>query len=168
MALGLFGDSAAIFGNVDWKYIPVIVVMLVLALKPKLLEIPVNRILRLLNRQVVAIDISISGGVTLSLYYLAAWFIFGFAFWLFVNAIIRVDTGEYLAFTAIHAASIVLGFLAVFAPGGIGVREGIIILLLTYVAGYQAPLPAIIAIGFRLVTSISELISFGVTWLIDR
>jgi uncharacterized membrane protein YbhN (UPF0104 family) len=58
---------------------------------------------------------------------------------------------------ATFGAAYLIGFLALFAPGGLGVREGIITLLLaSYLPG---GLPAAVAVAARLWTTAIELVS---------
>jgi len=51
-----------------------------------------------------------------------------------------------------------VGFLAVFAPGGIGVREGILLLLLAPAIG--APNAAIVVVAFRIIQVLVEVLLF--------
>lgn len=52
-----------------------------------------------------------------------SWFCYGWAFMLFSNAVVPGVTGTLAQFTGVWTASYTLGYLAFFAPGGIGVRE---------------------------------------------
>jgi glycosyltransferase 2 family protein len=63
------------------------------------------------------------------------WVGYGFAFWLFGRALFG-DAGPHLWLAAtVYLASYLLGLLAVFAPAGIGVREGALVLQLTAAIG---------------------------------
>ncbi len=52
-----------------------------------------------------------------------AWVAYGIAFYLFARGLLGDPTGGLLAYIAIYTFSYLLGFLALFAPGGIVVRE---------------------------------------------
>ncbi len=164
-AVGLFRDSTGFLSTVKWTFIPVIIGIIIVAIKPKYMEAPMNWMLRLLKREKVDIYIGFRVGVKILAYYLVCWSIFGLAFWFFVGSLTPIYFDRYLILTAVFSAAIIIGFLSLFAPGGIGVREGILILLLTYTNDFESPLPSIIALGFRLVMTISEIISFGLTWV---
>jgi uncharacterized membrane protein YbhN (UPF0104 family) len=164
-AVGIFKGPTDFLSSLKWTFIPVIIGIIFIAFKPKLIGIPMNWILRLLKRKRVDIDIKFGVGIKILLYYLVCWSVFGLAFWFFVSSLTPISFDRYLILTAAFSAAIIIGFLSLFTPGGIGVREGILILLLTYTNDFQAPLPAIIALGFRLVMTISEIISFGLTWV---
>ncbi len=166
-AVGIFKGSGNFMSSLKWTSIPVIIGIVIIALKPKLIEVPMNWILRLLKRDKVDIDIGFRVGVRMMIYYSVCWFIFGLAFWLFVNALSPTSFDSYMSLTAIYSAAMIIGFLSLFTPGGLGVREGILILLLTYMGDFQIPLPSVIAIGFRLIITISEIISFGLTWVMS-
>jgi hypothetical protein len=51
------------------------------------------------------------------------WLAYGVGFWLFSRAITASGAGSLAAASAVYVASYLAGYLALFAPGGIGVRE---------------------------------------------
>ncbi len=65
--------------------------------------------------------------------YTANWGLFAVAFWLLVRSV-DVD-GSLVVVGSAFAASYLLGYLALFAPAGIGVREGFLVAFLEPVAG---------------------------------
>ncbi len=56
-----------------------------------------------------------------------AWIAYGVAFQVFVYAILGNATGATSSYVAVYAASYIIGFLALFAPGGAVVRESAMI-----------------------------------------
>jgi uncharacterized membrane protein YbhN (UPF0104 family) len=66
--------------------------------------------------------------------------------------------------TGAFAFSLTIGFLAVFVPGGLGVREGILVLLLSLY--FPLPVATLISIFSRLYISVVELGGFLVSWAI--
>jgi uncharacterized membrane protein YbhN (UPF0104 family) len=56
-----------------------------------------------------------------------AWVAYGIAFKLFTRGIAGSATGATLSYIAVFAASYIIGFLALFAPGGVVVRESAMI-----------------------------------------
>ncbi len=60
----------------------------------------------------------------------ASWFMYGLGFALLAKGAVPGVTGSPLLFTAVFTASYVAGYLFLFAPGGIGVREVILQTLL--------------------------------------
>ncbi len=62
--------------------------------------------------------------------YVGVWIIFGVAFWLTARALFDVPASDVLRYAGVFAAAWVAGFVVVIAPGGIGVREAVIVALL--------------------------------------
>jgi glycosyltransferase 2 family protein len=60
-----------------------------------------------------------------------AWLAYGVGFGLLSNALLNRTGGVSLAVLAVYTASYLIGYLVPVAPGGIGVRESMLILLLT-------------------------------------
>jgi hypothetical protein len=76
------------------------------------------------------------------------WLAYGVAFWLFGRALLGDAAPGLLAASAAFIGSYVAGIIAVFAPGGLGVREAALVALLSPIVG---PAPALLlAIGSRL------------------
>ena len=86
--------------------------------------------------------------------YLLNWVVYGTAFWLLVRSF--GWAGGLVPVASAFAAAYVLGYLMVFAPAGIGVREGFLIVFLTPHIG-PGPSGAI-AIISRLWTTVAELL----------
>ncbi len=87
-----------------------------------------------------------------------AWIAYGIAFQLFVYAILGRATGATSSYVAVYAASYIIGFLALFAPGGAVVRESAMIAgLLRFGLTDQADALAI-AVASRLWLTLTELL----------
>ncbi len=168
VALGVFDEVKDLTTTLKWTSIPAVALMLIFALRPNLIERPMNLVLRLFNRKSVRIKLKLSQAVEIFLLFGGCWFVFGLGFWLFTNALATADFSLYIDLTAVNSAAMVIGFLSLFAPGGIGVREGILVLLLSSFSEFPAPLPSAIALSFRLMVTLSELISISFTWIIER
>lgn len=59
-----------------------------------------------------------------------AWVLYGLAFRVFTSAILGEATGATAGYIAVYTSSYLLGYLAFFAPGGVGVREGALVALM--------------------------------------
>ena len=64
-----------------------------------------------------------------------AWICLSFAFGLFVMAVTPTSADHLVALARAFIASYLIGYLALVAPGGLGVREGAITFLLTPMVG---------------------------------
>jgi hypothetical protein len=58
---------------------------------------------------------------------LLSWLAYGVAFQLFVRGVLGSAAGATSSYIAVYAASYILGFLALFAPGGVIVRESALV-----------------------------------------
>ncbi len=87
------------------------------------------------------------------LVFLAAWWIQGLTLGLTMQAVShdRIAWSEWPCWTATAAVAMVGGFIAIFTPGGLGVREGLLMELLTgQVGAHQAVLVAVLMRGVSL------------------
>lgn len=93
--------------------------------------------------------------------YTLNWSLYAISFWLLVRAFGR--PGTLLETAPAFAAAYVVGYLAVFSPAGLGVREGILTAFLAPVAG-QGPAAALSVLA-RLWTTVVEVVPAGALWL---
>jgi uncharacterized membrane protein YbhN (UPF0104 family) len=63
--------------------------------------------------------------------YVVGWAIYGTAFWLTARALFAVPASSLPHYLGVFAIAWVVGFVVVFAPGGIGVREAVLVALLS-------------------------------------
>ena len=93
--------------------------------------------------------------------YALNWGGFALAFWLLMRGLSL--PGSPLVLGPAFAAAYVLGYLALFAPAGLGVREGALVVLLSPTVGAgPAALAAVVA---RVWTTVVEVIPAGAFWL---
>jgi glycosyltransferase 2 family protein len=86
---------------------------------------------------------------------IVAWLGYGLALWLLARGLLPTSGLGLRLAIAVFTASYLAGFLALFAPGGIGVREGLFILMLQGPLGVGAATS--LAIASRLLLTIAEL-----------
>jgi uncharacterized membrane protein YbhN (UPF0104 family) len=75
-----------------------------------------------------------------------AWLMYGVAFMWLVSGVLGESPGSPWQYIAVYAASYVIGYLVLFLPGGIGVREGVMAVLLTSLA-LATPKQSLLAAG---------------------
>jgi uncharacterized membrane protein YbhN (UPF0104 family) len=122
---------------------------------PKLLEMVINLGLSLVRKEKISLELKSSELFLYLFYYTLVWFSYGLAFMVFVKAIAPAPWSQYFNLTASFAFSYILGFLAVFVPGGLGVREGVLVLLLSHY--FPLPVATLIALFSRLWMTAVEL-----------
>lgn len=167
LAFGVIKHSGESFALFRWTSIPVLAFLLVLVVKPNLTGQLMNWVLRIFKRETVTMRINISTSLRLFLLFLFPWFLFGLSFWFLAQALTPVPFSQYLSLAVINVAGTVIGFLAFFAPGGIGVKEASTGGLLASLTAFPVSFALALAFGFRIVTSIVELIAFGLTWVVE-
>ena len=132
------------------------------SLHPRVIEVVSGPFFRLMGRPPLRIDLSFRGVL----------------YWVFLTLTRRVPTGlAFCAFAATFAgvgwadvplligtlsAAGVIGLLAVFAPGGLGVREGMLMIALPTVMGAEEAIA--VAVGWRLWMTVIELLCAGAAW----
>jgi uncharacterized membrane protein YbhN (UPF0104 family) len=130
--------------------------IVVLVFYPKLLEGIINLALRTFKKEEISLNFKPQDMLFYISLYSGSWFLFGFIFWVFIKSITPVSLDIYLSLTGAFAGSFTLGFLAVFAPGGIGVREGILVVLLSNF--FPTPVATLISLVSRVWITLAEVL----------
>lgn len=87
-----------------------------------------------------------------------AWILYGVAFQLFVAGVVGSAPGRTTSYIAAFTGSYLAGYIALFAPGGIGVREGSLIVALGRLGLAQAGAAGIISLASRLWLTVLEVL----------
>ncbi len=122
---------------------------------PKLLEMVINFGLRLVKKEGISLELKAKDLLAYLVYYALSWLLFGLAFIFFVKSVTPVGWNLYISLTGAFAFSLTIGFMAVFVPGGLGVREGILVLLLSLY--FPLPVATLLSIFSRLWISLVEI-----------
>jgi uncharacterized membrane protein YbhN (UPF0104 family) len=88
---------------------------------------------------------------------IASWLLYGLAFQLLTAAVLGTTTGTVQDYIAVYTASYLVGFLVLFAPGGVGFREMTMIPLMQSLGLATAPQALVVAVTSRLWLTIVEL-----------
>lgn len=96
---------------------------------------------------------------------LLAWLLYGAAFELFTRGMIGDAAGGYAEYLAAYTISYVLGYLAVFAPAGLGVREATMVTVLTFSGLASAPQAALVALTSRVWLTLLEVVPGIAFWV---
>ncbi|HEX5438188.1 MAG TPA: lysylphosphatidylglycerol synthase domain-containing protein [Gemmatimonadaceae bacterium] len=86
-----------------------------------------------------------------------SWCLYGVAFQLLALGLLGHAAGSPLLYIAIFAGSYLIGFLAVFAPGGLVVREGVMVTALA-TAGFSPGAAVVLAVASRLWLTVLEIL----------
>jgi len=139
-----------------WMLIPLAVILI--ALHPRILEKLTNWMLKLLKREPIRFRLSYAGLLGFFLLYVLSWVLYGVAFFMFINSLTPLALTNLTAVTGIFTVAYIVGLLAIFVPGGLGVREGLLVMLLEGIllAG-QSSVATPIALAQRLWFTAAEL-----------
>jgi len=110
--------------------------------------------------------LSLAGTLLVAITYLINWCLWSLGFYFLAMSL--MPTAEIsLAMGLAYALALTLGFLAVIVPGGIGVREGILVVVLSY-TGMDAQMAITISAASRLWFMCGEFFIFILALLLNR
>ncbi len=128
-----------------------------------------NRLLGFLGKisgkEIMNIDLTMKDTLTVTFLYLMGWLIFGVSYNFLILSIFPDWGFQVFYSTKVFVSSYLIGLFAIFVPGGLGVREGVMALLLGKTL--QPHLASFISLLARLVVTVSEvtLTLYGVCFL---
>ena len=135
-------------------------------LHPKVLQKILNGVLVRWKREPISLSISYSDILWILSVCILSWVVGGIGFYLFVDSFYPV-TSQYIFFlTGALAASSMLGLIAIFAPSGLGVREGALVYLLSFLMA--TPIAVIISVLTRIWMTLIEIGLIGVIYLFRK
>jgi uncharacterized membrane protein YbhN (UPF0104 family) len=147
----LAGELAGVLEILRW-----VAPLALLAVHPRVIRTGLAVFARLTRRPALEWGGSWGEGVGILALSAASWLLYGAAFHLFLVAFVPLPLSALPAVVAVNALAFIVGYLAFFAPGGIGFKEGALTLLLSgLVPGAVA---ASLAIASRLWTIAGEVL----------
>ena len=143
----------------DWLWLVIVVVAgLCVLLYPPFLQATVNIGARLRHQSPVQLRLGLRDVTLLISHYALQWVIAGTAFVFFLAALTQPASGDWLALIGVFPLAWTCGFLSIITPGGLGVREVTLGLLLA--AFMPASLAAFVAGTSRLWWMVAEGLAF--------
>lgn len=165
----LFLISVVVSGKYEFKFILLCVILLLSAfiiIEPHILNTIINFILKIFKKPMVHINISYLKILLLSIYFFGLWSAQIIGFYFLLNSIYTIPISYIFELAGAYTLSWIAGFIVIFAPSGLGVREGVMTLLLASII----PSPLAIAVSFiaRVWITVFELIVFFIGLLIKK
>lgn len=111
-----------------------------------------------LKKEIEIIPLKFKGLITAVIYYLLIWLFSGFWLLAIINSITNIDLSSWLIITGIYSAAWVIGFIIIFIPSGLGIRDIFIIGLLGQLIGI--PQAILVTVAARIVYLIGEVSCF--------
>lgn len=100
---------------------------------PKILGIIINLVMKILKKDSIKLPLTYKSILEMLLLYILAWFIFGLSFFFLANSIYRVPTNYIFHIIGSFSLASLIGIISLFAPSGVGIREGVLILMLKHI-----------------------------------
>ena len=144
----------------------VVLLAIVVLLYPKLFRFLANLVMRKIGRQRLDIHVKYSQILGLIFFGSAIWISYGLAFAVFARSITFVNWGDFPMLTGSFCLAILLVLVSVFAPAGIGVREGALLVVLSRY--FTSDVTIAISIGSRFWFIAAEIIFFGVSCVLHK
>ncbi len=115
------------------------------------------------KREPISLSISYTQVLWILFVCLLSWIVGGIGFYLFIDSVYPVASQFIPFLTGALAASSMLGLIAIFAPSGLGVREGALVYLLSFVMA--TPVAVILSVLTRIWMTLIEIGLIGVVYL---
>ena len=165
-ALVVFQEARSFYsGKQLWWLVPLFILALA-SVHPQVLQKTINWVLIHYGREPISISISYLDVLWILFICIIAWSVGGIGFYLFVDSIYPVTPQYILFLTGALAISSTLGLIAIFAPGGLGVREGALVYLLSFMMA--TPVAVVISVLTRIWMTLIEIGLIGMVYLIGR
>jgi uncharacterized membrane protein YbhN (UPF0104 family) len=137
-----------------------------IALHPKVIGWLVRITARVLRRPVFDVTLTYPQLLRYLGLYVINWLLFGVALYVFIRSFYPLELSSILYLTGAFSFAGMMGIVAVFAPSGLGVREGILALFLGQVM--PVPVALVVSVASRVWLTIIELGSAGLVYLMIR
>lgn len=132
-------------------------------LHPAVFEKVSDAALRRFKREPLPATLPFGRVLALLLYYVGGWLLLGLAFAALAASVSPVGTAAEVALlVGGYAFAWEVGFLSFVTPSGLGVKEGVLFLILVLV--FPAPVAAALTVLSRLWQTLAEVIAAGVVW----
>jgi uncharacterized membrane protein YbhN (UPF0104 family) len=165
-ALILFEEMESVYSGKAFWWLLLPLVSAFTCLHPRLLQKILNWVLIQFKREPVSLSISYSDILGILLVCMVSWAVGGVGFYLFVDSVFPVAPQYTLFLAGALAISSILGLIAIFAPSGLGVREGALVYLLSFIM--VTPVAVIVSVLTRIWMTLIEIGLIGVVYLIGR
>jgi hypothetical protein len=148
-----------------WVLAAALVVFLI-ALHPKVIGWLIRIAARVLRRSVFEVTLTYPQLLRYLGLYVVNWLLFGVALYVFIRSFYPLEFSSILYLTGAFSFAGMMGIVAVFAPSGLGVREGILALFLGQVM--PVPVALVVSVASRVWLTVIELGSAGIVYLMIR
>lgn len=143
------------------------VILLFTALFTKLIHKVINKGLTLLKKEPIDTFPSPAALFKYVIWYFIPILLYGLSFYFLINSVSDIGFEYYLTLTGVYYSAGLIGLVVLFAPSGIGVREGILFLILPLLS-IPKPIVIVVAIMIRLIALAGEILLAGIFTLAEK
>lgn len=147
--------------HINAFFLMVVVVILFIIIHPKVFTRIINIFLHLVKKGPIRIDLNFSQICGIIMYYCIVWLSFGIAFYFLINSTTFIALSKIPLLAGSFSISATIGAMALFVPGGLGVREGVLALLLSNF--FPTSLAILLSVLSRIWISFGEFILVGIS-----
>jgi len=166
--------AALIFHNEKWPISPwlqsvwlfPLLLLGFVSLHPRVLQKILSWVLIRFKREPLSLSISYSDILWILFVCIISWIVGGVGFYFFVDSVYPVAPQTILFLTGALAISSTLGLIALFAPSGLGVREGALVYILSFMMA--PPVAVILSVLTRIWMTLIEIGLIGVVYLLRK
>ncbi len=151
-----------------WLWCLMLLAAGVVGLHPRVFFPLSNALLRRLRMSELGSGMPLGDYLPALLLVVAGRIVSGLSLWCVARSVSDVAIGWLPVLTCGAALAGTMGLLAFFAPGGIGVRDGIVLILIGQILGTEGPAVAVIVILARVVQIIAEVFLAAIGLVIRR
>ena len=150
----LFKEVRSFYSGRQFVWVILLFLFACLSLHPRVLQKIINWILTRFKKEPLSLSIAYTDILLILLISILSWAVGGIGFYFFVASVFPISLSYLLFLAGALAAASILGLVAVFAPGGLGVREGVLVYLLSYVM--PGSVAVIVSVLTRIWTTLLE------------
>lgn len=147
----------------NYKFVLLILVFFcIIIIHPKVLQNIANFFLKKFHKKPIENTSTYRNSITILIIYIINWLVFGLAFYFFINSFYDFPFKFFLYSTGAFTMAGIIGLLAIFTPAGFGVREGVLIIVLSYII--PVPIASIISLSSRIWLTFCEILLFAIIY----
>lgn len=143
-----------------------LLILFVILLNPRILNFFINLLLKFKKTDIKPVNFSNTTLLKILLLEMIVWLLFGLSLFVLINSIHPIPVSEFFYVCGSFSLSSIIGFFAIFAPAGIGVREGILIIILSKIIPPE--IAGVVAVLSRLFLILAELLLFFIGILLKN
>ena len=166
IALIYFKEGKLFLSGTTFGWVIFLLIVALIVLHPQVLQKIFNWILVQFKKEPISLSLSYSDILWVLMICVLSWIVGGIGFYLFVQSVFSVSPSHILFLTGALAFSSTLGLIALFAPSGLGVREGVLVYLLSYLM--PGSVAVVISVLTRIWITLIEIGLIGVIYLLER